>query len=163
MKCILSLMIAILLLSGTAMADGIDISKIIDIAGVHTAPQESQTETAVEEVAEQSEASADAAIETVTQALEKTAAVEVKPGAYVTYGSYPQTTKGDDNTPIEWLVLELDGDRVFLMSRYGIDREPYNKTKDYVTWETCSLRAWLNDGFIHKAFTEEEIAGILET
>lgn len=84
-------------------------------------------------------------------------------GNYVTFGTYPQTKAGKDATPIEWLVLALDGDKALLISRYGLDAQPYNKDHTSVTWETCTLRTWLNGTFYNKAFSSAEQAAILTT
>lgn len=81
----------------------------------------------------------------------------------VTFGNYPQTASGTDNTPIEWLVLAIDGDKVLLLSRYGLDAQPYNTNDTNVTWEKCTLRTWLNDTFYNKAFTAEEQKAIETT
>ena len=82
-------------------------------------------------------------------------------GNYVTFGSYPQTKEGNDNTPIEWLVLARDGEKVLLLSRYGLDVKPYHTSSADTTWEQCSLREWLNSEFINEAFSENERTGIL--
>ena len=84
-------------------------------------------------------------------------------GNYVTFGEYPQTTAGEDMTPIEWLVLARDGDKALLISRYGLDAQPYNKDHTSVTWETCTLRTWLNGTFYNKAFSSAEQVAILTT
>ena len=84
-------------------------------------------------------------------------------GNYVTFGTYPQTASGEDNTPIEWLVLARDGQKALLISRYGLDVQPYNKKYEDVTWEGCTLRKWLNTTFLNKAFSSAEQAGILLT
>ena len=86
-------------------------------------------------------------------------------GTYVTFGSYPQTANGTDSTPIEWLVLDYDAsnNRALLISRYGLDAQPYNKEYTDITWEQCTLRTWLNDTFLNKAFTAQEQTGILVT
>ena len=86
-------------------------------------------------------------------------------GSYVTYGTYPQTAARNDSTPIEWLVLEYDAknNRVLLISRYGLDGQPYNSSLTAVTWETCSLRTWLNGTFLNKAFSKAEQGAILTT
>lgn len=84
-------------------------------------------------------------------------------GNYVTFGTYPQTKAGKDATPIEWLVLARDGDKALLISRYGLDAQPYNKDHTSVTWETCTLRTWLNGTFYNKAFSSAEQAAILTT
>ena len=77
-------------------------------------------------------------------------------GDTVTYGHYPQTAEGNDETPIEWLVLDVQGDKALLLSRYGLDTKPYNEKDTIVTWETCTLREWLNGKFLNRAFSAEE-------
>ena len=84
-------------------------------------------------------------------------------GNHVTFGHYPQTIAGDDNTPIEWLVLARDGNKVLLLSRYGLDAEAYNNESTSITWEKCTLRMWLNGTFLDRAFTIQEQTGILLT
>lgn len=84
-------------------------------------------------------------------------------GNYVSFGMYPQTKAGNDATPIEWLVLARDGNKALLISRYGLDAQPYNKDNTSVTWETCTLRTWLNGMFYNKAFSSAEQAAILTT
>lgn len=84
-------------------------------------------------------------------------------GNYVTFGEYPQTASGEDMTPIEWLVLARDGNKALLISRYGLDAQPYNTDHTSVTWETCTLRTWLNVTFYNKAFSSDEQAAILTT
>ncbi len=84
-------------------------------------------------------------------------------GNYVTFGSYPQTAAGTDDTPIEWLVLARDGNKALLISRYGLDCQQYHEDRESITWENCTLRTWLNDTFINKAFSAQEQTGILTT
>lgn len=85
-------------------------------------------------------------------------------GDIITFGSYEQ-----DNNPlngsedIEWLVLDQVEDRVLVISRYGLDSQPYNTKAKYVTWETCSLRNWLNSSFYDKAFSTEEKGAIISS
>lgn len=88
-------------------------------------------------------------------------------GKIIKFGHYPQSASGTDNTEIEWLVLDVQCGKALVISHYGLvamdyDNNKYpNKVK--VTWETCTLRAWLNDEFINKAFTAEEQKRILTT
>lgn len=84
-------------------------------------------------------------------------------GNYVTFGEYPQTTAGEDMTPIEWLVLARDGNKALLISRYGLDAQKYNTINTGVTWEKCTLRIWLNNAFYNKAFNSAEQTAILIT
>ena len=81
----------------------------------------------------------------------------------------------DEKQPIKWRVLSVDGDDAFLMADQGLDCKKYNETRTSVTWETCTLRSWLNgysaadnvDGkdyssgnFINTAFTATERSAI---
>ena len=86
-------------------------------------------------------------------------------GSYVTFGTYPQTAKGTDKTPIEWLVLAYDekNNSALLISRYGLDCQPYNSGCVNVTWENCTLRKWLNSKFLNEAFSQAEQDAIRTT
>ena len=84
-------------------------------------------------------------------------------GKFVTFGHYPVTESGMDNTPIEWLVLDVQGDKALLLSRYGLDAKPYNTEWKDITWEKCTLRTWLNGEFLNKAFSAGEQKAILTT
>ena len=86
-------------------------------------------------------------------------------GNCVTFGHYPQTSSGTDSTAIEWIVLAYDStnNRSLIISRYGLDAKPYNTTYTSVTWETCTLRTWLNNDFYNKAFSKTEQSAILTT
>lgn len=86
---------------------------------------------------------------------------EYQPGSYVTLGAYPQTESGKDSTPIEWLVLESDGETALLISRYALDCQSYNTEYESITWEECTLRSWLNNEFYNRAFSAEEKKTIL--
>lgn len=78
------------------------------------------------------------------------------PGSIMPFGMYPQTASGTDRTPIEWLVLDVQDRKALLLSRYGLDAKPYNTANVNATWATCTLRTWLNDVFLHYAFTSQE-------
>ena len=85
-------------------------------------------------------------------------------GSIVLFGAYPQTEEGTDQTPIEWIVLDYDeaNHKALLLSRYGLDVQQYGYV-DHDTWETCSLRSWLNGEFLQSAFSVKEQAAILIT
>ncbi|MBR4459050.1 MAG: MucBP domain-containing protein [Clostridia bacterium] len=88
---------------------------------------------------------------------------KVAVGDYVIFGHYPQKASGNDNTPIEWLVLDVQDGKALLISRYGLDAQPYNNEYTATTWEQCTLRTWLNGTFLYKAFTAQEREAILLT
>lgn len=79
----------------------------------------------------------------------------------VFFGRYPQTAD-EVEKPIEWLVLDVDGDNVLLVSRYALDMLPFNwKLEQNINWAFSTLRLWLNKDFLWSAFTEEEQRAIL--
>ena len=52
--------------------------------------------------------------------------------------------RNDEKTPIKWRVLSVEGDDVFLLADKNLDCQRYNDTEADVTWETCTMRSWLN-------------------
>ena len=52
--------------------------------------------------------------------------------------------KNDAKQPIKWRVLSVEGDDAFLLADKNIDVQRYNKNYTDVTWETCTMRSWLN-------------------
>ena len=84
-----------------------------------------------------------------------------KVGDIVYFGTYEQdndTTNGKED--IEWLVLAKEKNRVLVISDKALDYQKYNSSYTSVTWETCTLRKWLNNDFINAAFSAEERAKI---
>ena len=55
--------------------------------------------------------------------------------------------------------------KALLISKYCLDAKEYDKNEknEFVTWETSTLRQWLNSCFINEAFTDEEKALICDT
>ncbi len=77
------------------------------------------------------------------------------------FGSYEQdNNKSNGQEDIEWLVLAKEGTKILVISKEALDCKPYNTSYTYVTWETCTLRKWLNNDFINAAFSAEEKAMI---
>ena len=84
-------------------------------------------------------------------------------GRIVTFGRYEQDgNEANGPEPIEWIVLDVQEGKALLLSRYGLDHLPYNAEEKNVTWESCSLRKWLNGEFLQAAFTSEELKSIPE-
>ncbi len=83
--------------------------------------------------------------------------VKYNVGDEITFGSYA-------DQELQWIVLDVndEGDAL-VITKYVIDMIPYNQDAKNVTWETCTLRAWLNADFYTSAFSEEEQKRILET
>lgn len=86
-------------------------------------------------------------------------------GNIVTLGHYEQDNNPENGAEeIEWIVLDYDEKehKALLISRYGLDAKPYH-TEHQVTWETCTLRTWLNGEFAQAAFSIKERTAILKT
>jgi hypothetical protein len=79
-----------------------------------------------------------------------------------TFGSYPETAEGGKK-PITWLVLRCEYDRALVISEKLIDAQPYNDKLESVTWETASLKKWMNEEFMELAFREDEKGRVLMT
>ena len=85
-----------------------------------------------------------------------------------TFGSYEQDgSTGNGKEPIEWLVLDRDGDKALLLSKYALDYQSfmpfYEPVTEPYTWESCSLRRWLNSTFLNAAFNSSERQRLLTT
>ncbi len=85
-------------------------------------------------------------------------------GNIVTFGRYEQDNNLENGQEsVEWIVLDVQDGKALLLSKYVLDVKPYNAKRADVTWETCSLRSWLNGDFLNAAFTEKEKSSILLT
>ena len=93
----------------------------------------------------------------------RASASDIQIGDYVNFGSYEQDGRANGEEPIEWQVLDVQDDKVLLISRYGLRCKPYNDVRDRVTWETSSIRSWLNNGFVEDAFSLAEQETIISS
>ena len=70
----------------------------------------------------------------------------------------------DGREPIEWVVLSKTDSKVLVISKYVLDTLPYNITEDKgLTWETCSIRKWLNKEFYKSSFSKSEKSLIIKS
>lgn len=82
-------------------------------------------------------------------------------GAIVSFGSYEQDNDlNNGREPIEWMVLDVQEDRVLLVSRQILEDRAFDESGEDRLWNECSLRTWLNDSFFKEAFTEREQASV---
>ena len=85
-------------------------------------------------------------------------------GDIIIFGSYEQDndlTNGSE--PIEWQILEKDGTKIYVISKYGLDCQRYHDKEEIVCWENCKLRVWLNQTFYSTAFDAIEQSMIVTT
>ena len=96
--------------------------------------------------------------ESVPESVEEDDGISV--GDHILFGSYPQKgvsgTDTFDNAPIEWRVLDIHDGKALILSEYLLDTSVYYYDMADVTWETSSLRKWLNGTFYDAAFSESE-------
>lgn len=84
------------------------------------------------------------------------------PGNTVVFGKYEQDNNmSNGQEPIEWIVLDCDGAKSLLRTRYAIDT-CHDDLVDY-RWAQSDCRAWLNSGFLADAFSADEQSAILTT
>lgn len=89
---------------------------------------------------------------------------KAKVGSNVVLGSFEQDNDLENGTePIEWIVLDKQGDKLLLLSKKVLDSRDYYGAYYPVTWEESHLRFWLNSVFYANAFTQEEQQRILQT
>lgn len=100
------------------------------------------------------------------------------------FGTYQQSSNGSggyNTDPIKWRVLSNTGGRLFLLSDQNLDVFQYHTEEENVTWETSTMRSWLNgygasenaggdngidytgDNFLNTAFSAKEQDAIAET
>ena len=80
----------------------------------------------------------------------------LRPGSRIRFGSGGR---------ILWRILEINRTqrRVQLLAEDTVCNRTYHDRREDVTWETCSLRAWLNGEYYETCFSEAEKAAILDT
>lgn len=96
-------------------------------------------------------------LEEILPQYKKSLLSKAEVGSVILFGSYEQDDiVANGREPIEWIVLVKDSDNVLVVSKYGLDCQPYNAESKAITWETCSLRKWLNEIFLSSAFSQAE-------
>ena len=88
----------------------------------------------------------------------------VQVGQTIEFGSYWQDDdRPDKKTPIKWIVLAKNDGKILAISDKGLECKPFNTECQDVTWETCTLREWLNHDFWQDAFNVDEQSKINTT
>ena len=82
-------------------------------------------------------------------------AYDLRMNDIITFGRYTQSPYAAP-TDIEWIVVGFDGNRVKLVSKYGLDSKRYNESHSMVTWTSSTLYSWLNYTFKFMAFNSIE-------
>ncbi len=99
-----------------------------------------------------------------TDLKQKYALLACETGDVITFGAYEQDNILDNGAEaIEWVVLERDGNKSLVISRYCIEWLPFHDTITEVSWRNSSIRSWLNNTFLNGAFTAQEKKSIIST
>ncbi len=130
-----------------------------------TTQSESETTTAKPVITAATDVTAEAVTATEGTSMKvENQGFKYRPGDIIEFGKYEQDNKeSNGKEDIEWIVLAREGNKVLVLSRYALACKPYNNKKADVTWETCSLRKWLNEDFFESAFDEEDKSCIVKT
>lgn len=89
---------------------------------------------------------------------------DIEVGDIVLFGHYEQDNNGKNGSEeIQWIVLDVNDGKALLLSLYGLDVKQFNEKYVPTTWETSSLRKWMNGAFLYNAFNDEEQARIVLT
>ena len=64
---------------------------------------------------------------------------------------------------MDWRVLDKKDGKVLLLKDNAFGSTPFDEKGQNVTWESSSVREWLNNDFLQESFTENERNSILET
>lgn len=88
----------------------------------------------------------------------------------VFFGNYFQSNRTTKD-PVKWRVLSNAGGQLFLLSDQNLEVFQYHTERENVTWETSTIRSWLNgydaaytdDNFLDAAFSDREQAAIAVT
>ena len=76
--------------------------------------------------------------------------LSVSVGAIVQFGDY------------EWRVLDMQDDRVLIITEYVISQQPFHHTEEPITWETSDIRRYLNSDFFDR-FSQQDQSRIATT
>ena len=82
-------------------------------------------------------------------------------GDVIRFGHYPQGSQGQV-MPIEWRVLDVQEDRALLLAQDILDVQPYAGEDGSLFWGDCHLRGWLENDFMPRAFSAEELNRIYQ-
>lgn len=92
--------------------------------------------------------------EETTQNEEKS----IQVGDEIKFGHYEQKGTLDYKEDIEWIVLDVKDDKIFVISKYALKLAPFHEyvTDKNVSWSNSTIRSWLNNDFFEIAFSNNE-------
>ena len=89
---------------------------------------------------------------------------EANIGDTIVFGEYEQDgDKENGREYIEWEVLDIEENRLLIISKYCLDVQKYNDVSETTDWKSSSIRSWLNGRFAANAFDSEDPAKVVIT
>lgn len=153
---IVCLVIAFVIILNTVIIPELKYKSVINLLESGNAVEAYETLTSLDRYKDSAERAGDVYVQYKSEIMKS-----VKVGSSIFFGSYEQDNDTSNGTEaVEWLVLEVKDDKALVISKYALDCMQYNDDYADVTWESCTLRTWLNNDFLNSAFSEEERAMI---
>lgn len=88
--------------------------------------------------------------------VQQSGLVNVQQGDVLYFGHYEQDNNIANGTEeLEWIVLDVVEGKALITTKYVIDSMKFHDARMDTTWETSSIRTWLNGTFYEQAFEEE--------
>ena len=89
---------------------------------------------------------------------------KAKVGDSIIFGEYEQDgDKENGREYIEWEVLDIEENKLLIISKYCLDVQKYNDSSTETDWKSSSIRSWLNGRFAANAFDSEDPAKVVIT
>ena len=66
-------------------------------------------------------------------------------GDIIEFGKYEQNNVADGKEPIEWIIIDKQGNQLLLLSRKILDVGSFYDIRTNCTWSESRIRSWLND------------------
>ncbi len=82
-------------------------------------------------------------------------------GETIIWGAYRQSVSSPESYPLEWHIIDIQGNRAMLISKKAIDCRIINRSSKVTDWAHTDLCTWLNSDFLMEAFTKKEILALL--
>ena len=98
----------------------------------------------------------DKKLEEIKPKYQKMLLLSSEAGSSVFWGSYEQDNDvSNGKEDIEWIILKKEDNKVLLLSKFALDYMNFSNAK-ITSWDSCSLRRWLNGTFCGEAFNNSE-------
>ena len=87
----------------------------------------------------------------------------VEVGQVVAFGQYEMDNNTDNGKEaLEWRILEKTDTTALLVCENAIEAMAYD-AEGNIAWQDSDVRAWLNGEFVKTAFTDAEMAKVMDT